>query len=452
MRLSRSHRLTQKYKIMPQKPSNETATITRLSHDGRGVAYINGKTIFLQGGLPGEIVRFSVTRKHASFDEGQVIEVIEKSAERVDPHCAYFSICGGCHLQHLQHTSQVTHKQNVLLEFLQHQAGVRPLEILPPIESETWGYRRKARLSVKYVEKKNKVLVGFREKSSRYVASIDSCSILPKKISDLLPAFSELFFSLRIRDQIPQMEVALTEKEDAVIIRHLAPFSTEDLQKIREFMQQHQIKCYLQPGGPDTIHLDWPKDSDPFLSYTLPELDLIFRFSPQQFVQINANVNQKMVHQALQLMELKPTDRVLDLFCGLGNFSLPLAKYCGEVVGVEGDRQAVQSAKENAVLNHLSNTEFFYEDLTQANYNKAWSGRSYDKLLLDPPRSGAKEVIAWIPQWKPSRIVYISCNPATLARDAQLLIQQGYVLAKAGAIDMFPHTQHTEAMALFIRN
>lgn len=427
-----------------------TTTITRLSHDGRGVAHIDGKTTFLQGGLPGETVVFKYTRKHASFDEGQVIEVLQPAAQRAHPGCPHFSICGGCQMQHLEPESQIAHKQEVLLEFLQHQANIQPQTILPPIKSPAWHYRRKARLSIKYVAKKNKVLVGFREKSSFYVANIDRCEILPTAISDLLPGFSELFDALSIREQIPQMEISVTENENAIIIRHLRAFSAADLEKIREFCALHQLKCYLQPGGLNTIHLFYPEKSEFLLSYSLKAYDLTLRFAPQQFVQINDAVNQQMIAQALQLLDLKPTDRVLDLFCGIGNFSLPIAKYCASVVGVEGEELAVKQAQSNAALNQISNATFFCEDLSRSQYQGNWSVQQYDKIVLDPPRSGAKSLMPWIAQAKASHIVYISCNPATLARDALSLIEQGYTLVKAGVMDMFPHTQHTEAMALFI--
>lgn len=428
-----------------------TATITRLSHDGRGVAHIQGKTTFLQGGLPNETVTFKYLRKHASFDEGQVIDVLQADAQRTDPGCRHFSICGGCQLQHINPDAQIKHKQQVLLEFLQHQAGVTPLEVLDPIKSPPWHYRRKARLSIKYVAKKNKVLVGFREKSSFYVADIAHCPILPEHLSELLPAFSRLFESLSIREHIPQMEIAITDTENAIIIRHLSAFSSADLHSLREFCAAHQLKCYLQPSGMNSIHLFYPENSDFLLNYRIDAQDLTLRFAPQQFVQINDVVNQQMIAQALALLELQPTDRVLDLFCGIGNFSLPLAKHCASVIGVEGDELAVAQANKNAAENKILNATFFCEDLSRSSYDTAWSTQPIDKILLDPPRSGAKELMPWIAQTHARRIVYISCNPATLARDALSLTQQGYTLIKAGVMDMFPHTQHTEAMALFVK-
>lgn len=439
---------------MPSKPLCNiplfTATLSKLSHDGRGVAHINGKTTFVQGGLPGETVKFKYLRKHASFDEGQVTEILHAVPERVAPHCPHFSICGGCQLQHLQSDAQIQHKQAVLLEFLQHQANTRPLEILPPLKSTPWGYRRKARLSVKYVPKKNKVLVGFREKSSHLVADIECCPILPESIGHLLPAFSELFQQLSIREQIPQMEIAITEKENAIIIRHLAAFTAEDLEIIRAFVSAHQLKCYLQPAGINSISLFWPSDADVLLNYRIPTYDLNLHFSPQQFVQINDAINQSMIAQAIDLLALTATDHVVDLFCGIGNFSLPIAKHCAQVVGVEGDLSAIKTAQDNAIKNNINNVTFFCEDLSQSRYGH-WSTQTYNKILLDPPRSGAKALMPWIISHQASHIVYISCNPVTLARDTSDLIQQGYTLVKAGVMDMFPHTQHIEAIALFIK-
>jgi 23S rRNA (uracil1939-C5)-methyltransferase len=354
-------------------------------------------------------------------------------------------------MQHLDTQAQITHKQNVLLEFLQHQAGITPIEILSPIISPAWQYRRKARLSIKYVAKKNKVLVGFREKSSFYVANIEHCEILPPQISALLPAFSQLFDTLSIREQIPQMEIAITETENAIILRHLSTFLLDDLSKIRDFCATHQLKCYLQPGGINSIHLFYPENADTLLSYQINAHHLTLRFAPQQFVQINDAVNQQMISQALNLLDLQPTDHVLDLFCGIGNFSLPIAKHCASVMGVEGDALAVKQATMNAAENKILNAEFFCEDLSRSAYDATWSTQKFDKILLDPPRSGAKALMPWIAHSQASRIVYISCNPATLARDALSLIQQGYTLIKAGVMDMFPHTQHTEAMALFVK-
>lgn len=430
--------------------NNDTsiATIKRLSHDGRGIAEIDGKITFLLGGLPEEQVRFQYQRRRPSYDEGIVVEVISSKDNRCKPRCPHFSVCGGCHLQHLAPRKQLEHKQRVLLELLAHQK-TPPMQVLPAIEGPAWEYRHKARFSVKYVAKKNKVLIGFHEKNSRYIAEINQCDILPKSVSNLLVPFAACINLMSIRDQIPQIELAVTPEATAIVIRHLAPFTDHDLRLLTAFLETHQLRCYLQPGGPSTIHLFFPESAPLFLNYQLPILDLTFEFAPTQFVQINPAVNQQMVMQALSLLNLKENDVVLDLFCGIGNFSLPIAKYCQQVVGVEGSHDAVNQATHNAALNNITNAEFFTADLEQDMKNVAWASYPFTKILLDPPRSGAKTVIQHLSKWHITHIVYISCNSATFARDAEALVQQGWHLKTVGVMDMFPHTQHIETIALF---
>ncbi len=431
--------------------SKISVRIERLSHDGRGIAHINGKTTFVWGALPGEEVRLKPVRSHRSYDEAQLDEVLLSSPERVAARCPHFGVCGGCNLQHLSSTAQIEHKQNAFLELLQHQAGVQPKTLLAPLIAEPWGYRRKARIGVKHVLKKNKVLVGFREQNGRYIADLSRCEVLDPRAGLLIEALSELIHSLSILNQIPQLEIAAAEDACAVIIRHLVPFSEEDLNKLKTFSSWHALKIYLQPGGANTVQLFYPEAESSLLSYSLPDYALTFKFHPTHFTQVNFAINRLMIAQALRWLELRPDDEVLDLFCGIGNFSLPIAQTATKVVGVEGDLSSVAQAKANAVLNKITNTEFHCANLFEATQEAAWAQASYTKILLDPPRAGAQEIIAQMSHWNPQRIVYVSCNPATLARDTKLLIKQGYQLEAAGMMDMFPHTQHVEAMALFTR-
>ena len=436
-----------KYKKCPE--GSFTTTVANLSHDGRGIAQIDGKTTFLQGALPNETVVFQYDKIRSRYDEGHVIDVIHASPERAQPRCAHVDMCGGCSLQHMTSEAQIIYKQNAFLELLEHQAGIQPHELLPPLTGKPWAYRHKARLSVKYMSKKNKVLVGFREKNGRYVANLDRCEILADVIGSNIDAFSQLFYTLKARSDIAQMEVAVDDDKAAIIIRHLKPLEPDDLEKCRQFANTHTLQLYLQPGGPDSVHLDWPSDNQPLLRYSLPKYDLSLQFHPTQFIQINSEINQKMIAQALDLLNCQRHEHVLDLFCGIGNFSLPIATQCAKVVGVEGSLNTVNQAIANAELNQISNAEFYCTDLFEPPYNKNWSGQFFDKIVLDPPRTGAKELITLIPQWKAQCVVYISCNPATLARDAKLFAENGYRLEKAGIMDMFPHTRHVETIALF---
>ena len=423
--------------------------ITALTHDGRGIAQIDGKTIFIQGALPGEEVIFEYTKRRGKFDEGQVTEIITASSERVEPLCKHFKICGGCALQHMSSTSQLQMKQQTLLNQLQHFGGVQPKTILPPLTGSIWGYRRKARLSVKYVGKKEAVLVGFHEKNGRYIADIASCVILKPPMDNLITPLKQLIQSLNIFQQIPQIEVAVADNTTALVFRNLVAVPPSDSEKLIAFAKEHNIHLYLQPGGPQTIHLLWPELEATSLSYRLPDYGLELDFHPTNFIQINADINQRMLQQALGLLELKATDRVLDLFCGIGNFTLPLAKNCQQAIGVEGDAELVAHALHNANKNLVTNVEFHQLDLNSDWLASSWAQNSFNKILLDPPRVGALPAIQQIVKFNAERIVYISCNPATLARDAGELAQHGYRLTTAGILDMFPHTHHVEAMALF---
>ncbi|MES9993951.1 MAG: 23S rRNA (uracil(1939)-C(5))-methyltransferase RlmD [Candidatus Thiodiazotropha sp.] len=436
-------------KPLPAEPVE--AEIESLTQDGKGVTHIEGKATFVYGSLPGEQVRFLYTGRKRSYDEGRVVEVLTPSAQRVEPRCSQFGICGGCSLQHQKPEAQVASKQQALLDALKHIGKVVPGTILPPLVGESvWGYRRKARLGVRYVPKKGGTLVGFRERGSSFVADIDRCHILHPKVGDLLPALSALIDQLSIRDQIPQIEMAMGDDDCILIFRMLSPPSEEDLMKLAVFAPRHELAIYLQEGGPETIRpLDFAANP---LSYSLPEFDLRFDFLPNDFTQVNSEINRKMVARAISLLELEADDRVLDLFCGLGNFTLPLARTAAHVTGVEGDSGLVARARENALRNAIDNVSFYTANLYETLENEPWLLQSFNKVLLDPPRSGAQEVLEHLPKLGVERIVYVSCYPGTLARDAGILVTEyGYRLLSTGVMDMFPHTAHVESIALFER-
>lgn len=438
-------------KKIPAEPI--TLQIDRLSHEGRGVARTeDGRIVFVRNALPGETVLAKVTRVKRQLWEASAIEVQASPSEhRVTPPCAHAQICGGCNLQHVSISEQRRHKQAVLTEQLAHFGGLSPTEgFLPPLVDVTEGYRRKARLACKYVVARERVMVGFREAASHFIADIESCPVLIERVGTLLPQLSEMMTGLSIRDKIPQIEVAAGDDEIAFVVRHLAPLSVSDLQAWVSFCQAHHITLYLQPGGLDTVHKVWPDDQRERLTTSIPNLDLTYHFHPLDFLQVNKAINDQLIPLALSLLELSPDDRVLDLFCGLGNFTLPIAQKVAEVVGVEGSLEMVQRGSENAKANGLDNIAFHQADLTKPIAEQSWFGE-YDKLLIDPPRSGAADVVSQIHQLKPRRVVYVSCNPATLARDVGLLHSAGYKLKKAGILDMFPHTKHVESIALLVR-
>jgi 23S rRNA (uracil1939-C5)-methyltransferase len=429
-------------------------TIESLTHDGRGVAHLDGKTVFVQGAFPGEEVDFVYSKRKRSYDEGVVKQVIISSPHRIVPRCPHFGVCGGCSLQFMDAEQQISAKQQVLLDNLKHIGNVTPEAILPPVTGPHWGYRRKARLGVKYVTKKGRVLVGFRERQSRYLADLSRCEVLDPSIGNLISKLSELIGSLQIYNQIPQIEVAVGDDASALVFRHLVELLELDIEKLREFGQQTQLQIYLQPAGPDSVTLLYPDHGPDHaqLSYRLPEYNVEIFFDPVHFTQVNAGINQSMVRLALELLDLDGSDRVLDLFCGLGNFTLPIARYCAHVTGVEGDKDLVQSAIENAVRNKIENVDYYVTNLMENLSGSPWMQNKYDKILLDPPRSGAYEVIKNMESLSAKTIVYVSCNPATLARDAGVLVNDhGYRLMKAGVMDMFPHTTHVESIALFRR-
>ncbi len=424
-------------------------TITGLTHDGRGIAQINGKKIFIENALPGEKVNFTYTKRHGRYDEGKSIDILIPSPDRVEPICKHFTVCGGCALQHMSTAAQLQLKQTMLLEQFKHFGGVQPKEILSPLIANNAGYRRKARLGVKYVIKKERLLVGFREKNGRFLADLSSCEVLHPKVGHLIESLRELIAHLNAYQTIPQIEVAIGDDATALIFRHMEPLSDADINQLINFAKLHQLDIYLQPSNPQSIHLLWPPEKQERLHYQLPAYNIEFSFHPTDFTQVNYAMNQQMVARALELLNPDSNDHILDLFCGLGNFTLPIAQLAAQVVGVEGSVEMANRATENAKKNNITNVQFYAANLTEELSTAIWQQQTYDKILLDPPRTGALEIIKQLPALKAKRIVYISCNPATLARDAGELVAQGYQLIKAGLMDMFPHTHHIEAIALF---
>lgn len=437
-----------KRKPLPTTPVR--VSIATLSHDGRGVGRVDGKTVFIAGALPGEEVEFTYSAMHRNFDEGVAITILMPSPERVAPRCPHFNVCGGCAMQHLAPDAQIAYKQKVLLDDFRHIGKVKPAEIVPPLRGPHWGYRRKARLGVKYVSKKGKVLVGFRERSSPFLAELTRCEVLHPSVGERIEALGTLIGSLSVRDKIAQIEVAVDDMQTALALRNLAELSEDDKARVKAFAIEHNIYIYLQPGGADSLQALWPEQIQ--LRYVLDSYDVSFGFKPGDFTQVNTDINRQMIDRAIEMLELTPQDRVLDLFCGLGNFTLPLARRCREVVGVEGEAKLVERARANAAENRLGNVQFHVADLAGDLEHSPWWKQGFDKVLLDPPRSGAQETLAHIATMKVARIVYVSCNPSTLARDAGILVNEyGYKLVQAGVMDMFPHTAHVESIALFVR-
>ena len=425
--------------------------ILDLSHDGRGVARReDGKAVFVAGALPGETVLAEPTARSRRFDEARTLEVLTASPERVPPRCPHFGTCGGCVLQHLAEDRQIVAKERVLLENLERIGKVAPGRVLEPLTADSWGYRRKGRFSVRRVNRKDKTLVGFREQDPRFVADLGQCHTVIPQIGMKIQALAALVDGLQAREQIPQIEFIAGDDAIALTVRHLAPLDEADRAALAAFGREHGFSIFLQPKGPDSVH---PLDGQaPALSFRLPQWDVELAFEPLDFIQVNAGLNQKMIARALELLDAQAGERVLDLFCGLGNFTLPLARTVAEVVGVEGDAGLVARARANAQRNGLGNAQFFAADLTTDQRGTPWMRAGFDKLLLDPPRSGADEVLKQLPLQGIDRIVYVSCHPGSLARDAGFLVhERGYRLVAAGVMDMFPHTAHVESIALFER-
>lgn len=426
--------------------------IESLDHEGKGIARHDGKVMFIEGALPGEVVEAAIYRRKPAFEQGYATRILKESAARTTPDCQFFGLCGGCSLQHMNLRTQVAAKQRVLEDNLRHIGKVSPEQILPAIHGPGWGYRHRGRLTVRHVAKKGGVLVGFHEKRSSYVADMRSCEVLPRRISALLVPLRGLVEQLSIRTRLPQIELAITEVVDVLVLRVLEPLTEADADLVRVFADTHRVVIYLQPAGPETAQLFHPPGADA-LYYTLPEFDVQIHFRPTDFTQVNHAINQVLVRRALRLLDPQPGERIADLFCGLGNFTLPIARSGAQVTGIEGSAGLIRRAEENAQRNGLAgHSRFLTMDLFKIDAAQWTALGSFDKVLIDPPRDGAMELVKLMGHDSPRRIVYVSCNPATLARDAEVLVAvHGYTLRAAGIVNMFPHTAHVESMAWFER-
>jgi 23S rRNA (uracil1939-C5)-methyltransferase len=452
-----------KHRAKPRTTQHGTYifTVESLSHEGRGIAHYGlhpdhpsdkkGKKVFIVGALPGETVKAKITKVVSKLEEAECLEVLSENSDiRVQPKCPHYGVCGGCNMQHIHEDEQIRLKQSVLKSHLEHFAGISVESWLEPLRSTREDYRRKARIGVRYIPKQDKLVVGFREKSSNHLASIDRCLILDQKFGSITQ-LKQLLQSLKGKADIGHIELAMGDTECALVVRQTAALCVEDIDKLKQFAIYKQWQLYVQPEGVDSLkRIDCEEIMR--LHYKLSEFDVTFGFHPFDFTQVNSTINPKMIKMACELLELKQGERVLDLFCGLGNFSLPLARCVGPsgtVIAVEGSEEMTLRGKENAQLNHLHNIEFYTQDLTQDFSHHSWANLGFDALLIDPPRSGAEQVMSYLPQFGAKKIVYVSCNPATLARDAGILVKQGYRLKKVGIMDMFTHTAHVESIALF---
>jgi len=440
--------------------------IESLDYEGRGIAHDDGKVIFIEGALTGERVTYFSYRKKASYEQAQVGQILKQTFMRVQPKCAHFGVCGGCSMQHLEARAQVAAKQRVLEDNLERIGRVKPETMLPPIYGQIWGYRERARLSVRHVLKKGKTLVGFREKNGKYVADMRHCEILTPKIAGLLPLLGELNEKFTIRDALPQIEVAVGEHVDVLVLRILQALSPADEVAIKQFADTYKVQFWLQTKGPETIVPFYPLDAPP-LTYSLPEFGITMPFAPAEFTQVNSEMNRLMVSRAMRLLAPQPGERIADFFCGLGNFTLPIARSGAQVLGIEGSAALVKRAGQNAAYNGFGSplspsgerarergqVEFCAMNLFEMDETALAQLGSFDKWLVDPPRDGAVELMKSIStETAPRRIVYVSCSPSTLARDAEVLVHvKGYTLKAAGVMNMFPHTSHVESIAVFDR-
>jgi 23S rRNA (uracil1939-C5)-methyltransferase len=442
--------------------ADEWIEVESLDLEAQGVAHnAEGKVVFIEGALPTERVQVQVHRRKNNWEQGTLTQIARESSQRVRPACPHFGLhagaCGGCKMQHLHPAAQVAVKQRTLEDNLWHLGKVRPERILRPIEGPAWGYRNRARLSVRHVAKKGTVLVGFHERKSRYIADMQTCAVLPPKVSAMLMPLRELVMSMQARETLPQIELAMGDEVIALVLRHLEPLSVEDQQRLRDFGRVYGVQWWLQPKGPDTVHL--LDDGGTELAYALPEYGVTMPFKPTDFTQVNPHINRVLVHRAISLLDVQRDERVIDWFCGLGNFTLPLATRAREVLGVEGSETLVQRARDNALRNGIK-AAFAARNLFELTPESLVADGAAQKWLIDPPREGAfalakavadlvQSGASWTP---PSRIVYVSCNPATLARDAGLFVHQaGYRCSAAGAVNMFPHTAHVESIVVFDR-
>lgn len=436
-------------KPLPAAPVR--TVIESLAHDGRGVAHVDGKVVFIDEALPGEEVEFIYTESRRDYAEGKLVNLLSRSAQRVEAGCPHYGVCGGCSFQHVDAGAQIKIKEGLLIEQFRRLGKLEIPALWPALVGPHWGYRRKARMGVKYVAKKERVLVGFRERRHQFLAEIDSCRVMHPLVGSRLTDLGDMLARLSIREKIPQIEVAIGDDQCVLAFRTLEPATEADKMIMREFGRAHGMSLCLQPKGPDTI-APIPGEPEVIPNYALPDQGLVFNFKPAMFTQVNYEINRQMVNRALEALDLQPGDAVLDLFCGLGNFTLPLATRAGHVTGIEGDLPLVEHARNNAKFNNIGNVEFHVADLGKSLSDQPWAQRRYHKVLLDPSRAGASEVLPYLKDWQPERIVYVSCNPSTLARDAGILVHQlGYRLVKAGVMDMFPQTGHVESIALFER-
>ena len=449
-------------KPRPAQQPIYTFQVESLSHEGRGIAHYGshpdhpsekqGKKVFIRYALPGETVSAQITNVVKRLEEADSIALLsEPAAIRIEPKCPHFTVCGGCNMQHIQIDEQIRLKQDVLKSHLEHFAGIQPEQWLPALRSSREDYRRKARIGVRYLPHKDKLVVGFRENQSNKLISIDRCMVLDREFGSIT-ALKQLLQSLKAKAAIGHIELAMGDDEIALLVRHTEKLSQQDVNQLKQFALNKQWQLYLQPEGAESLHRVDDPTAAMRLHYALDDFDLKFGFSPLDFTQVNSTINPQMVKLACDLLQLQQGERVLDLFCGLGNFTLPLARCVGEtgqVVGVEGSEEMVRRAAENAEINGIIHAHFYSQDLTKDFSHHSWANQGFDALLIDPPRAGAEEIMHYVPKFGAKKIVYVSCNPATLARDAGVLAQHGYRLKKAGVMDMFTHTGHVESIALF---
>ena len=441
----------------PQDAAAETASVAGLTHEGEGVVR-GGKTVFVAGALPGERIRFRRSRRHRQHDDGELLEVLEPSPERVAPGCPHFAVCGGCTLQHLEPSAQLLAKEQELKDTLARVARAAPARWLAPLAGPAWGYRRRARLGAKFVRRKGRVVVGFRERAAPYVADLRTCPVLAPPAGTLIEPLAELLTGLTIRERVPQIELAVGDDATALVLRVLEPPGQEDLARLKAFAADHGLRLYLQPAGLGSVS-ELTADTAGGgaaarpLHYGLERFGLTLEFAPTDFIQVNRAVNDPLVARAVELLAPGPDSRVLDLYCGIGNFTLALAKSAGSAVGIEGEPALVSRARANAVRNRITNVEFYVADLAAApDSGAAWLRRPCTHVLLDPPRTGARAMLAAVAQLAPERILYVSCHPGSLARDLEVLLrEQRFALLAAGVVDMFPHTAHVESLALLER-
>jgi 23S rRNA (uracil1939-C5)-methyltransferase len=430
--------------------------ILSLSHEGRGIAKNKGKTQFVHYALPGELVQAEILVHRSKYDELKTVNVLKASDQRVEPKCQYYGVCGGCSLQHMNHGAQLAHKQDVLFDQLERFGNILPEEQLSPVESRPWAYRSRTRLSVDYGRQGEPLRIGYRKKNSKEILDIEACPVLDSALSDVFPELKALLLSLSGSKVVGHLELSSSNEGLVLLVRLVKQLAKDDQERLLQFAKQRSWILYLQQKGDESALKVWPEGKGDRISYNLTyesseDAQLRFSFQPKDFTQINLGVNQQMVQLAIEALDLKPDEKALDLFSGLGNFSLAMAKFAATVVGVEGSQEMVSRGEENAKANNIENARFYASDLYDDFTAQAWAQDSYDKILIDPPRSGAFEIVSDIARFKAKRIVYISCNPATLARDAGVLVKQGYRLSKAGILDMFPHTEHLESIAIFDR-